>query len=105
MSYFTRILDKAILNVTDAKFSWENGKKHSRHAHELELTPKQYRNRAQELSEATPGGNIVAYTRKDGRKAKLDKSTREYVVYKGNSVITFYKLNESQYERALRGEY
>lgn len=105
MSYLTRILDRAISIANDAKFGWENGKKHSRHAYELSLTPKQYRNRAQELSEATPGGNIVAYTRKDGRKVKLDKSTREYVVYKGNTVITFYKLNENQYEMALKGEY
>ena len=104
MSYFTRTLDKAIA-IADATFGWSNGRKHMKHANELGLTPKQYRSRAKELSEATPGGNIIAYKRKDGRNAKLDKSTKEYVVYVGNTVITYYKLTESQYQKAIKGEY
>ena len=49
------------------------------------------------------GENI--YKRKDGREVKLNTSTKEYVVYKGDSIITYYKLNESQYKRALQKEY
>lgn len=98
-------LTEAIL-LLDAKFGYNNGKQHIRkHTSELGQTPSQYRKAAKLLSEQPIGGNIGGYIRKDGREVRFNKATREYVVFKGNTVITYYKLNQSQYEKALKGEY
>lgn len=97
-------LDKAIL-ICDATFSWGNAGKHLPHAKQMGITNKEYKKGAKELSEATPSENIIHYKRKDGREVKLNKTTKEYVVYSGNRVITYYKLSESQFQRALKGEY
>lgn len=100
----TDLLNKAIETI-DAKFSWQNAGKHLKHAKELGLTPKQYKSRAQELSEKPVGGNIFGYKRSDGSEVKVDKSTKEYVAFRGKKVITHYRLSESQFKRAMKGEY
>ncbi len=89
----------------DAKFSWQNAGKHLKHAKQMGMENKEYKNAAQILSEKPVGGNIIYYKRKDGREVKLNKSTKEYVVYKGDLIVTYYKLTESQFKRALKGEY
>lgn len=99
-----KALDIALF-LMDAKLSWQNAGKHLKHAKQLGMSNKEYKNEAQKLSEKPAGGNIIYYKRKDGREVKLNTSTKEYVVYKGDSIITYYKLNESQYKRATKGEY
>ena len=99
-----KALDIALFLI-DAKFSWQNAGKHLKHAKQMGMENKEYKNAAQKLSEKPAGGNIIYYKRKDGREVKLNTSTKEYVVYKGDSIITYYKLNESQYKRALQKEY
>ena len=69
------------------------------------ISRKQYANKGQELSEAPIGGNIIGYTRPDGRQVKVNTSTKEYVVYKGKTIITYYVLKQSQFERAMKHEY
>lgn len=97
-------LDKAIL-ICDATFSWGNAGKHLQYAKQMGVTNREYKKGAKELSEASPSENIIHYKRPDGRDVKLNKATKEYVVYSGDRVITFYKLTESQFQRALKGEY
>ena len=97
-------IDKAI-SIIDAVFSRNNLNQHKKHAAEMGLSKRQYANNGKELSEAKPGGNIIQYTRPDGRQVKLNIQTKEYVVYKGNTIITHYILKQSQFERAMRHEY
>lgn len=83
----------------------KNAGKHLKYAKQMGMENKEYKNAAQALSEKPAGGNIIYYKRKDGIEVKLNTSTKEYAVYKGDKIITYYKLNEGQFKRALKGEY
>ena len=47
-----KALDIALFLI-DAKFSWQNAGKHLKHAKQMELSNKEYKNVAQILSEKT----------------------------------------------------
>lgn len=94
-----RILGKAIA-VMDAVFAKYNGNTHvSKHAKEMGMKPKQYKSKAQILSESPIGGNIGGYKRRDGREVRYNRTTMEYVVFVGDDVITYFKIRPSQLKR------
>lgn len=90
------------IKALDATFSKENAKRHGKHIRELGASGMQeYKSKAKWLSEQPIGGNIGGYTRKDGRQVRYNKQTYEYVVFTGNTVVTFYKIRPQQLQREI----
>lgn len=58
-----KALDIALF-LMDAKFSWQNAGKHLKHAKQLGMSNKEYKNEAQKLSEKPAGGNIIYYKKR-----------------------------------------
>ena len=84
-----------IFRMLDARFSNRNLYQHwDKHGREMRgMSREEYDKRSEDLSLKPTGGNIVAYKRPDGRIVKFNKSTNEMVVYRGDSVITYFYLN------------
>ena len=95
-------LDKAI-ELCDAEFTSRNLQKHLKHK-ERGQSKSQYGTAAKLLSESPIGGDIGGYKRSDGREVRYNKRTAEYVVFKGDVVLTYYKLRPQQLKRILQGE-
>ena len=103
-----KLLDDAILLcdklIEDAEFSERNLVDHKKHAREMGITLREYNRRAKRLSETGVGGNVIGYTRSDGREARVNTSTREYILFVGNEVVTYYILRGGQVKRIVEGE-
>lgn len=95
-------LEKAI-QTCDAEFTSQNLQKHLKHKAQGQ-SKSQYGTAAKLLSESPIGGDIGGYRRSDGREVRYNKQTSEYVVFKGDVVMTYYKLRPQQLKRILQGE-
>lgn len=93
------ILDKAI-QACDAiwesdKFLYEHFKKHGNEVGTR--SKKEYKNKSETLSNASPGGSISRLTTSRG-KITYNKNTGEAAIYNGSKMKSYYKLRKGQIE-------